>query len=667
MTPARGRLVATAMALVLAVGVLYAPVAHFAFVSFDDPEYVARNPHVQTGVGWAGVVWAFTAAHAANWHPLTWLSHMVDWSLYGTWAGGHHLTSVTLHALSAVVLLLALVRLTGAPWESAAAASVFALHPLRVESVAWVSERKDVLAALGWVTAMVAYAGFVERRSLTAYLGVATCFVLGLLAKPMVVTLPFALVLLDLWPLQRVRREGWRRLLVEKLPLFGLAALMAWVTYRVQSGAGAVASLAHESLEERVGNAILAYASYLGHALWPFGLAVFYPQAAVTPWDRVVVATGGLVAMTGVAIWQWPRRPYLLVGWLWFVGTLVPVIGLVQAGDQAMADRFTYLPSIGLALIAAWGLGDIARRSAARRRLVTAGIAIVLLGWCIQTRAQVETWRDSRTLYAHALAVTTRNHLAHGNLGLLLLDDGRVDEAMTHFAAAVEARPTSPKAHVNLGVGLATLGRHAEALREYERAVQLDPRLPVAQYNLGLELVEVGRVDEALVHYEEAIRLDPEYASPHVNLGLVLATRGQLDEAITHYRRALVLDPTLAAAYNDLAVALERQGHIADALDAYRAAVRARPDDPRSRFNLGAVLLGQGMAGEAVPQYRELVRIDPQNPEGHAGLGEALAATGDDVGALAAFRQALERRPDWRDVQARVGELERGTVIHHVP
>ena len=650
----------TWIGLGLAVVALYAPVRDFPFVTFDDPEYVTKNPHVRAGLGWAGVVWAFTEPYAANWHPLTWLSHMLDWSLYGDWAGGHHLTSVALHVLASVTLLAALVRLTRAPWESAVAAAMFALHPLRVESVAWVSERKDVLAALAWVVALVAYARFVERRSLGRYLLVATAFAAGLLAKPMVVTLPFALLLLDAWPLGRDAREGWRRLAAEKVPLLVLSALCALVTYRVQSGAGAVPSLEHQPLGGRIANALVVYVMYLWKTVCPTRLALFYPPSDVAP-GVVAAATVALLAITALATWQWPRRRYLLVGWLWYLGTLVPVIGIVRAGDQAMADRFTYIPSIGLGIMAAWALGEVARRDARGWRLATAAATVILVAWSLRSADQIGTWRDSRTAYTHAIAVTDGNHMAHGNLGLLLLEEGRVDQAMEHFRAAVAARPAAPKAHVNLGVGLATLGRRDEALAEYETAVRLDPRLALAHYNLGLELAERGRLDEAMARYEEAIRLDPAYAPPRVNLGLLLANRERFADAIVQYRTALALDPSLHAAYNNLAVALERTGAIDEAVDAYRTAVRMQPSDPRARFNLGAVLLARGDATGAATQYREVVRLDPAIPEAHAALGEALERSGDPAGAEAAYRQALARRPDWPAVQARVAVLERGT------
>jgi tetratricopeptide (TPR) repeat protein len=647
----------SALALAVAVLCLYAPVRDFGFVSFDDPEYVSRNPHLRGGLSWTGVRWAFTTPYAANWHPLTWLSHMLDWSLFQGWAGGHHLTSVALHAASAGLLLIALVRLTGAPWESTLAAAAFALHPLRVESVAWVSERKDVLATLGWIVAMLAYARYLERRTVARYAIVLAAFACGLLAKPMVVTLPFAFLLLDVWPLDRVRREGWPRLVLEKAPLLALSAGAALVTFRVQSGAGAVASLEHQPLPARLANAVLAYVAYVWKTIWPSRLAVFYPQAPEYPAGPVLAALVVLALVTAVGFHERRRRPYLLVGWLWFVGTLVPVIGVVRAGDQAMADRFTYIPSIGLVVAGAWLAGEAARRSPRAWWTATAAAALLLVAWSAATATQLRTWRDSRALYQHALAVTTGNHLAEGNLGLLVLEEGKVEEAMAHFRAAVEARPASPKAHVNLGVGLATLGHHAEALREYETAVRLDPKLPVAHYNLGLELSEQGRVDEAVPHYEAAIRLDPDYAPPHVNLGLVLANRGEVADAIAHYRTAIALDPKLPAAYNNLAVALERTGAIAEALDAYRAAVRMQPADPRARFNLGAALFGQGAAREAVEQYREVVRLDPTIPEAHAALAEALAATGDIPAATAAFQQALQRRPNWPEVRARIQEL----------
>jgi tetratricopeptide (TPR) repeat protein len=521
-----------------------------------------------------------------------------------------------------------------------------------------VSERKDVLAAVFWAAAMLAYGRWAARPSAGRYLLVTAAFVAGLLAKPMVVTLPFALLLLDAWPLGRVTRDGWRRLVVEKVPLFALSAVAALVTYRVQSSAGAVASFDDQSLAARIANAVVSYATYLAKTVWPIDLAVFYPSREALAPAPVLGAVVVLLAVSALALRQWRTRPYLLVGWLWFLGTLVPVIGIVRAGDQAMADRFTYVPSIGLGIMAAWPLGELAGRGARARRVVGATVVVVLVAACLRTRDQLGTWRDSRTLYEHALAVTSENHLAHGNLGLLLLEERRVDEAMAHFRAAVAARPQAPKTHVNLGVGLSALGRPDEALAAYETAVRLGPTQPLAHYNLGLALAERGRLDEAVRHYEEALRLDPGYAKARVNLGLVLANRGRLEDAIVQYRAALVLDPGLSAAHNNLAVALERTGAIDEAVAAYRVAVRLQPDDPRARFNLGAALLGQGRPAEAVAEYREVVRLDPAIPEAYAALGEALEASGDQTAAASAFRQALERRPDWPAVQARVTALE---------
>jgi tetratricopeptide (TPR) repeat protein len=650
--------------LAVAIACVYAPVRDFPFITFDDPEYVTQNSRVRAGLGWDGVAWAFTTPYAANWHPLTWLSHMLDWRLFGAWAGGHHLTSVVLHAAATGVLLAALVRLTRAPWESAVVAALFALHPLRVESVAWVSERKDVLAALWWAAGLLAYARFAERPGAGRYLLVAGAFAAGLLAKPMVVTFPFALLLLDAWPLGRGAREGWRRLLGEKLPLFALSAVAAVVTFRVQSSAGAVSSLEHLPLLGRIVNAVLSYGAYLGKTVWPTGLAIFYPPRDALPPATIVAALAVLAMISALALHQWRVRPHLLVGWLWYLGTLVPVIGLVRAGDQSMADRFTYVPSIGLGVMAAWSIGELARRDRRSWWVATGAVMAVLAACCLRTRDQLGTWRDSRTLYRHALAVTSGNHLAHGNLGLLLLEERRVDEAMVHFRAAVAARPLAPKAHVNLGVGLSSLGRRDEAFSAYETAVRLAPGLPVAHYNFGLALAEAGRLDEAAAHYEEALRLDPDYAVARVNLGLLLANRGRLADAIVQYRAAIALDPGLTSAHNNLAVALERTGAIDEAVAAYRTAIRLQPDDPRARFNLAAALLGQGKAAEAVAEYREVVRLDPAVPEAHAGLGEALEATGDRAGAEAAFRQALERRPDWPAVRARLTALEvaRGTA-----
>jgi protein O-mannosyl-transferase len=644
-------------ALVVSVVAAYAPVADYGFVNFDDPEYVAENPYVRRGLTWAGFVWAF-GFHAANWHPLTWLSHMLDCELFGPDAGAMHLSSVVMHAAAAVFLFVALRRMTGARWPSAVVAALFALHPLRVESVAWISERKDVLSTLFWMLALLAYAFYVERRTWQRYALLALAFAAGLLAKPMVVTLPAALLLLDLWPLRRVSLASgsasrWMPVVLEKVPLLALAAATSVVVYWAQTGGGAVTPFAVHPLSARIGNALLSYASYLGLTIWPDRMAVFYPYRVVFPPGQL--ATAGLVlgGMTLVAAWRVQREPWLLVGWLWYLGTLVPVIGIIRAGDQAMADRFVYIPQVGLWLMLVWTLR--AHVTAPRARLVLPAAALLAVVACaIGTRLQLRYWRDSEVLFGRALTVTENNGLAHTNYGFALLERGGAAKALEHFQRAVVLMPRYAKARLNLGLGLGTLGRSEEAIAEYREALQLDPGYAVARYDLGLELAEMGRLEEAIVEYREALRLDPTYAKAHNNLGLALARQGQPQEALTHYESALAVDPDLAAAHNNIAVLLEHLGRSDEALAHYRRSVGLVPGDARAHFNLASVLSGGGGLAEAAAEYRETLRLSPDLTEARLALGEVLAKQGHEADALAEYRAALEARPGWTAAEVRL-------------
>jgi tetratricopeptide (TPR) repeat protein len=635
--------------LVLAVAVAYAPVARYGFINFDDPEYVIDNQHVRHGLTSAGIAWAFSAFYSANWHPLTWLSLMLDVQLFGVDARAMHLTSVVLHAAAAVLLFVTLHRMTGTPWASGVVAGLFALHPLRVESVAWISERKDVLSTCLWMATLLAYAYYAERPTWRRYAMVALTFAAGLLAKPMVVTLPFALLLLDLWPLQRVSltagsAQRWARLALEKVPLFALAAVVSLVVYRAQSEGGAVTSFAALPITARVANALLSYSSYIGLTIWPQGLAVFYPLREVMPLGRVALAALALGGMTLLTLWRVQREPWLLVGWLWYLGTLVPVIGIIRAGDQAMADRFTYIPQVGLWLMIVWSLRE--RVTAARWRLVLPAAASLALAACVvTTRLQLRHWRESQSLFGRALAVTGNNALAHTNYGFALLEHGQADEAMKHFRRAVTLMPRYPKARLNLGVGLGTLGQSDEAIAEYREAVRLDPGYAAAHYDLGLELAEAGRLDEAIPEYREALRLDPTHAKAHNNLGLALARQGNAEEALPHYEAALALDSELAAVHNNMAVLLERIGRSDEALGHYRRGVELGPSDARAHFNLASVLSGGDGLAEAAAEFRQTLRLQPDLIEARLGLGNVLLKQGRGREALAEYRAALAARP----------------------
>lgn len=629
----RGRDLAIAALLVALTCAVYAPVREFPFQNYDDPEYVSENPYVVRGLTWDGVRWAFTSVHHASWHPLTGVSHMLDVSLFGLDAGAHLLVNVALHATAAVLLFVALRRLTGAVWAPAFVAAILALHPLRVESVAWVSERKDVLSACAWMLALWAYAAWVARPTRAGWAAVVATFALGLLAKPMVITLPFVLLLLDVWPLRRWRIGRDRpaalgALVREKLALFVLAAIAGVVTYATQAGVGAVADLDAVPLGLRIANAVVSYVRYLGQMIWPVGLAVFYPLLPLST-ATVAASTLFLAVVSALVVRAAPRRPYLLVGWLWYLGTLLPVIGLVKQGDQAMADRFTYLPSIGIGIMIAWGAAELAAASRTARRLLPAAAVAALVACAVVSRAQLAHWGSSERLFAHALAVTRDNYVAHTNLGIALERTNRIDEARAHYEAAVRLKPGYAKAQLNIGRMLAASGQREAAAEHYRAAMRIDPRYPAPHFNLGVLYAADGRLDDAIASYEAALRLDPAYARAHNNLGMALGMRGRHTEAIGELETALRLDPSLTPARNNLAVALEEVGRGDEAIALYVTSLRMAPGDPRVHYNLATLLEARGRTDEALAHYREAARLAPDLPEPREALGRLAP---DDAG-----------------------------------
>ena len=543
-----------AAALVVATLAVYAPVRSHEFVNYDDPDYVTANPHVLRGLTSDGVVWALTTTRPHNWHPLTWLSHMLDVTFFGANAGPQLLENAALHAASAALLFLLLVRMTGATAPSAFVAALFAFHPLHVESVAWVTERKDVLSTLLWLLAANAYVSWVHERRRLAYALAVGSFGLAVMSKSMVVTFPFVLLLLDYWPLDRFPRVRLRELLVEKVPFFALASVGVVMTVVAQREQ-AMSALASVSLRDRLANVIVSYVSYLRKTIWPSDLAVFYPYPPQVPLADVLACLAFLLALTAAAVRLRRAAPYLLVGWLWFLGMLVPVSGIAQAGAQAMADRFTYLPLVGLFIAIAWGARDLLDRVRFARPVAAMAAALVLVACTVMTASQLAHWRTSETLFEHALAVTPGNFLAHNNLGEAFLAHGRVTEAKEHFAASAS----------------------------------LEPRYPHAQNNLGSVLLTSGEIDEAMRHFNEALRLDPHDAETHRNLGLALYYRGDLDAAIGHFTAATTLQPDDARLQNNLAAALEKQGKIEQAIAHYAEAVRLDPGYARARANLAAL------------------------------------------------------------------------------
>ncbi len=539
----RARILACA-ALVLMTFAAYLPVFRAGFVELDDNEYVAENPIVQRGLTADGVAWAFTTFHSANWHPLTWISHMADCDVWGNRAAGHHLTNLLLHAASALLLLWFLLRTTGDFWRSWLVAALFAVHPVHVESVAWVSERKDVLSGFFWMLTLIAYAAYAERPRPARYLAVLVLFALGLMAKPMLVTLPFVLLLLDAWPLRRA--GSWRTLVVEKIPLILLSAASCVVTVLAQRSIGAVASLEYVSIGARTGNALISYAQYLRSAFWPHALAVYYPLSHVVTW-RVI---GAVILLAGVSAWalqERKNRPYLPVGWLWFLGTLVPVIGLVQVGGQAMADRYTYIPLIGVFVVIAWLIPD----SRGWRAAAVAVVAIL----AAFAHVQAGYWRDSVSLFRHTLAVSGNAPIVNYNLGVALAKQGRNDEAIVEYQEALRLFPGYVEAHSNLGDALYAIGDLTGAIEQYREAIALNPELAAPRGGLGVALAVRGHVAEAVPHLQKAVDLDPRNIEYQCNLARALMDVGRFGEAASRYREALSLvdaatRPRLAAGIN---------------------------------------------------------------------------------------------------------------------
>ncbi len=580
---------------------IYAQVAGHQFITLDDPTYIQENPMVNRGISGAGLAWAFTTFYATNWHPLTWISHMIDCQLFGMKAGRHLLVNALIHVANTLLVFWFLLRATHARWPSALVAALFALHPLHVESVAWASERKDTLSTFFGLLSLIAYTRYVETRSRKWYAGSAVALGLGLLAKPMLVTWPFVMLLLDYWPFRRLadpmtkqlprgasHREaatGIGSLVLEKLPLFALVAASAVITFVAQSHGGAVRTLAHAPIAFRLSNALVAYAKYLLLTFWPNDLAVYYPFAGIPAWQTIGAAFL-LIGITVFCVSQRRIRPYLVVGWFWFLGTLIPVIGIVQVGGQIMADRYFYIPSIGLFIALVFGFTDIARSWRVARAL-SAGIAVaILLFLATLTNAQIQRWHDSFTLFEHTLAVTPPNLRIEHNLGIALGASDRYDEAAAHFEkalqidpnfydglvamgvtrahqgqlpkaieyfqAAIRSQPDPPKAHVQLAHALWTQNRDQAALEEMRRASQLAPNDPDIRADFGLALGMVGRIPEAIEELHEALRMNPNSAEAHNNLGLALLAAGKARESIPEFEMALRLKPELKGAADNL-------------------------------------------------------------------------------------------------------------------
>jgi tetratricopeptide (TPR) repeat protein len=641
-TPAqqdKRRFIALAVAIVVVTLAIYAQVRTHDFINYDDRDYVLNNRHVTTGLTVANAAWAFTAFHASNWHPLTWLSHQLDVSLFGLVAGRHLLVNVLLHALNSILLLLFLSRATGRTWPSAFVAALFALHPTHVESVAWVSERKDVLSTFFFMTTLLAYLSWTRKRTPLRYGLVVLSFALGLMAKPMLVTLPFVLLLLDAWPLRRVSGDSLSAVargivpyIVEKVPLFLLLIPTVLLTLKAQTKA-----ITPIAATFRYANAVDSYVAYIGKMLWPSNLAIFYPyRIAISP-TFTAFALIVLIVVTAFAYRQFAKRPYVLAGWLWFLGTLVPVIGIVQVGQQSIADRYTYVPFIGLFVAIVWFVADELELRPSYRPIAGAIAAAVLLAFSAVSFVYISKWRDSETLFTHVLRVTERNDVAHIDLAVAQIDQLRYEEAAANLRAALAIHDTDI-AHENLGIALGGLGKREEALREHRAAIALNPKNVGAYQSIGRLQLDANHKKQALTYLRQALQLadDPETRA------MIAIAEGDLDTAITQYRAAVARKPGSAALHNDLAAALARKGLNDEAIAEYNASLRIAPHEYDAHMNLGALLSRMDRNAEAAELFGRAAADQPTATEPHvyraltyANMGRIREAADEIAAAIA--------------------------------
>jgi len=541
------------------------------FINFDDDDYITENNHIQSGINAASIKWSFTSVAESNWHPLTWISHALDWSLFGANASGHHFVSLLLHIGAVIFLFLFLNKITNNIWPAAFAAAFFALHPLRVESVAWVSERKDVLSMFFGMACLYAYALYAENSKLSKYFLCLILFALALMSKPMLVSLPFVLMLLDYWPLGRCQKAlsvsmGSRyqltfRLLWEKVPFVLFAIVFSVLTLWAQDTGHSVTSVEVLRFPERFGNAIVSYAAYLGKIFWPTNLAVFYPYEFSLPLWKILISALILTGITVAVLYYIRKLPFLFMGWFWYLGTLMPVIGLVQVGKQSMADRYTYLPSIGIAVMLAWGIPLLFQREEIRKKILfsTAIAVLCMLGFL--TWMQCGYWKNSASLFSHTLRVTKDNYLAHNNFGVALSSEGFIEGAIDNYNEAIRIKPDYTEAYYNRGIAYNNLGHYQRAIGDYDKSIRIRPDYAEAYYNRGIAYANLGYHQHAIGDYNKAIRIKPDYTEAYNNRGNAYAKLGYYQRAIEDYNDAIRIKPNFAWAYNNYGAVYLLQGN----------------------------------------------------------------------------------------------------------
>jgi protein O-mannosyl-transferase len=627
--------------LLVMIAAVFGQVKSHDFVNYDDQLFVYENAHVREGLSASSIAWSMTALEP-NWHPVTWLTLLLDVQLFGVHSGAHALINVLFHAAASVLLLLVLLRATGFLWRSSIVAMLFAIHPLHVESVAWISERKDVVSTLFFMLTLLFYVAWAQRKSRRDWILAIVMFILGLLSKGMLVTLPFVLLLMDYWPLRRAELFDVRsmlRLAIEKWPFFALLVPAIWINIAAQKAIAAVGSTESISLPVRIGNAFLAYLAYLRKTVWPFDLAIPYPYHSIS--SSASIAAGLVVIGVTIALLAWRKHPYVTAGWLWYLGTLVPVIGLVQIGSQSMADRYTYIPLIGIFFAAVWWIADVTSTRRTLRKPVAIATGIILIGFAAIAYRQAAFWKDSVALFTHTLAVTERNAVAHSNLASALLSQSQFDRAAAHFREAIEIRPNQDLPHEGLAMALLGQGRNEEATIEFRKALQIGPENGSALAQLGRMELTSGRSAEAVALLQQAAARDPQ---PRI-LGTLALAQGKVEEAIPHFERAVANAPDDADARNDLAAALARVGRDQEALANYEAAIRVAPNQYDARMNLGALLGRLGRSADALEQFKQAAKLRPQSTEPLIFEALLLASTGRFGEAVSLIDRAIATDP----------------------
>lgn len=632
--------------LLAMTAIAFGQVVGFDFVNFDDDVHVYQNPHIIGGWTWDNFVWDFGIHGPSQWHPLAWMAHQWDWEFYGEWAGGHHLTNLLFHAANAILLYLFLARVTGFLWRSGFIAAVFAVHPLNVESVAWVSERRNVLAMFFGLLTLLAYSSYVRKRSWGWYFIVLALFGLALMSKPLMVTLPCVMLLLDYWPFHRWNwgqtTEGLHRenaivpvslgkLVLEKIPLLMLSLGASVLTILCQQADGILASQEALPFYIRLLNALAAYSLYLRKLVWPSDLAVFYPHPGFVSADAesqlfIPALVGGailLLVTTGV-LFTVRKRRYLAVGWFWFLGTLIPMIGLIQSGQQQLADRYMYLPLIGILWAGTWGIAE----AAAKRRFHPSWLRLIggasILGCLVASAIQTRYWKNSITLFEHALEVTENNSWAHNNLGLALSQNQKPGQAVGHFVEAIQIDPDYGLAYYNLGVVLHDQGNITQAIPQYQEALRLMPTDVESHLRMGVALAELGQIRSAIPYFREAVRLAPHNPDTHLNLALAEAKQGHLQEARSGFLRVLEIAPNQVKANFGLALVLVELNEPNAAESRFRQTLALAPDLAQAHLELGKLYLKQDQKQKAIHQLQEALRLQPQWTEAKTQLDLAL-------------------------------------------